>query len=67
MVRGVELGGLAAGGVEPGAVAGAGQGDVGGFAVEAGGSDDEHLVAGGALALVDGHGVAVVELTRRSR
>ena len=43
-------------------MAGAGEGDVGGFAVEAGGSDDEHGVAGGALALVDGHRVAVVEV-----
>ena len=43
-------------------MAGAGEGDVGGFAVEAGGADDEHGVAGGALALVDGHRVAVVEV-----
>ena len=43
-------------------MAGAGQGYVGGFAVEAGGTDDEHGVAGGALALMDRHRVAVIEV-----
>ena len=50
-------------------MAGAGHGDVDGFAVEAGGSDEEHAVAGDALGLVDGGGVAVVDVAgvRRSR
>ena len=51
----------ATGGVEPGAVAGTGEGDVGAFAVEAGGADDEHVVAGDALGLVDRDGVGVVD------
>ncbi len=57
-----EFGGLAARGIEQCAVPGTGEGDVGGFAVEAGGADDEHGVAGGALALVDRHRVAVIEV-----
>ncbi len=57
-----DLGGLAAGGVEDRTVSGAGECDVGGFAVEACGADDEHGVAGDALALVDRHGVAVIEV-----
>ena len=42
---------------------GLGTGDVAGLAVQAAGSDDEHLVAGDALGLVDGDGVAVVDVT----
>ena len=43
-------------------MAGAGHGDIDGFAVEAGGADEEHAVAGDALGLVDGGGVAVVDV-----
>ena len=57
----VDAGGLGAGGVEPGFVAGAGEGDVGAFAVEAGGADDEHVVAGDALGFVDRDGVGVID------
>ena len=39
----VEFDGLGDGGVEAGAVTGAGHGDVGAFAVETGGTDDEHV------------------------
>ena len=62
MVAFADLGGLAARGVEDRTVAGAGQGDVGGFAIQASGADDEHGVAGGALALVDRHRIAVIEV-----
>ena len=55
-------GGVLAGGVQPGAVAGSGQGDVAGLAVQAAWPDDEHFVAGDALGLVDGDGVAVVDV-----
>ena len=43
-------------------VAGAGEGDVAGFAVETGGSDDVDVVAGESLGFVDGGGVAVVDV-----
>ena len=56
-------GGVVAGGVQPGAVAGSGQGDVAGLAVQAAWPDDEHFVAGHALGFVDGDGVAVVDVT----
>ena len=52
---------LVGGDVEAGFVAGPGEGDVGAFAVEAGGADDEHGVAGDALGLVDRDGVGVVD------
>ena len=55
-------GGVVAGGVQPGAVAGSGQGDVAGLPVQAAWPDDEHLVAGHPLGLVDGDGVAVVDM-----
>ena len=57
-----ECGGVAAGGVDPRAPPGAGHGDVDGLPVQAVGADDEHLVTGDALGLVDRDGVAVVEV-----
>ena len=57
-----DRGGVAGGGVEAGGVAGSGEGDVAGFAVEAGGADDEDVVDGHALGLVDRGGVAVGEV-----
>ena len=41
---------------------GPGEGDVAGLAVQAEWSDDEHLVAGRPLSLVDGDGVAVIDM-----
>ena len=56
------IGGVAGGGVQRRGVAGAGEGDVAGFAVETGGSDDVDVVAGESLGFVDGGGVAVVDV-----
>ncbi len=55
-------GGVFGGGVEVCGVAGAGEGDVAGFSVEAGGSDDEDVVTGHSLGFVDGGGVSVVDV-----
>ena len=54
--------GLGGDGVEPGVVTGAGECDVAGFAVEAIGAEYEGFVPGGALCLVDGECVGVVEM-----
>ncbi len=62
-----DVGGVSGGGVEVGGVAGSGEGDVSGFSVEAGGSDDVDVVAGEALGFVDGGGVAVVDVAAPGR
>src|SRR5205085_637433 len=59
-----EFGDLAGGGEQVGAVTGARHRDVNRFAVEAGGSDEDHAVAGEALGLVDRGRVAVVDVAR---
>ncbi len=58
-------GGLAGGGVEVGGVASARERDVGGFSVETGRTDHVDVVAGDALSLVDGGGVAVIDGARK--
>ena len=57
-----DAGGVSCGGVEVCGVACSGEGDVPGFAVETGGSDDVDVFAGEALCFVDGGGVAVVDV-----
>ena len=62
MIAFTYLGGLTTGGVESRTVSCAGERHIGGLAVEASRADDEHGIAGGSLALVDGHRVAVIEV-----
>ena len=64
MVLFLNLGGLTRGRVQGCAVAGPGEGDVGSFPIQARWADDERCVACDALALVDGHRIAVVEMAR---
>ena len=62
MRRGVELDRLGSGDVQDGPVSGAGQADVGRFAIQPCRADDVDVIDGQALGLVDGHGVAVLEV-----
>jgi hypothetical protein len=63
LVRVVFVVGIGVDDVEAVAFSATGEGDVAGFAVEAVVPEDEGLVEGGPLSLVDGDGLAVIEVS----